>query len=68
MNEGWIGTPQIIHSSTWIDGEASYDATMTEMFLISFSVLFGFGLIVFKALRVKKPNKALHPTAGNAPV
>jgi hypothetical protein len=59
MNEGWIGTPRIIHSIASVDGEASYDATMTEMFLISFSVIFGFGLIFFKALKVKNSNRIL---------
>src|SRR5438034_9366873 len=36
MYAGWPGTPQLLHRVIWVDGEASYDATRIEMFLMLF--------------------------------
>lgn len=35
MYHGWIGTPRILHRFVFSDGEASYDNTLFEMFVIS---------------------------------
>lgn len=48
MYRGWIGTPKILHQFVFSDGEASYNRTLDEMFIIS-----GLGVLVaYVAFRI----------------
>ncbi len=35
LHHGWGGTPALLHAAVAVDGEASYDLTFTEMFVVS---------------------------------
>jgi len=56
MYAGWPGTPQLLHRVIWVDGEASYDATRIEMFLMLF-VAFGAAVTV-RALTLRWSGRA----------
>ena len=56
MYAGWPGTPHLLHRVIWVDGEASYDATRIEMFLMLF-VAFGAAVTV-RALTLRWSGRA----------
>lgn len=37
MYAGWPGTPRLLHSIIAVDGESSYNATLIEMFVMTFT-------------------------------
>ncbi len=45
MDYKWPGTPKLIHKILEVDGEASYQATMIEMMLISGLIYFSIWVI-----------------------
>lgn len=51
MNNGWIGTPRILHGLTNADGEASYNRTLDEMMIITGVVIFIGYFLVRRILR-----------------
>jgi hypothetical protein len=53
MNYAWIGTPKVLHSLTNADGEASYNRTLDEMFVIS-SVLVVSGYALLRCIAKRR--------------
>jgi hypothetical protein len=60
MNRGWVGTPQILHQFVFSDGEASYDNTLLEMWIISFVILMII-YFLFGAIRNRNRSNRLPP-------